>query len=230
MENITSHANKIPKKDLEEKVQNPRPILDVKNIGEMIISSIDKQSDKAINENRLLEYKRLLLNFLFNNIAKKSVDKKTNKLDDQHPLIEDENLILYTFFISYNEQFNFEWSYLLSKLDEIEKFMLRFREHINYVCNDISELLKCISFENDTVFIIDDYLKISYSHNNKSLNAEIQFKEIHKILNCKKDFYTLKILYGSVISISLDRTSKIDAKKASEKIQELIKIIIKNNQ
>lgn len=220
MENITNQADKFLKQS-----KTCFPTLTVKNLGEMIISSIDKQHPQNKNEDRLFEFKRSLLNFLFNCIAKKSGNKDLHRLADLPPLREDENLILYSFFISHNEQFNFEWSYLLSKFDRIEKFLLTFREYINYICNDINDLFKNIPFENNVIFLIDDYLKISYSNDNRNLNAEIQIKEIHKILNCKKDSYTLQIFYNSEIVTSLDRISNIDAKEASKKIQSIINII-----
>lgn len=232
MESITSQADKCPDEESTELSIKSKPTLTVKKLGEMIISSMDEQheQEKDKDDNRLFQFKRILINFLFNGIATKSEDINASKLVDWSPLIEDDYLVLYTFFISNNEQFNFEWSYLLSKIDKIEEFLLKFRRYINFICSDIDELIKHIPFEDNAVFVIDDYLKISYYNNDKSVKAEIKHNELHRILNCKEEYYSLKVIYKFKTAILLNRTLKIDTKKASEKIKTLMNIIIEDNQ
>lgn len=230
MESTTSQSDRHPDEESVELSITSKPMLTIKRLGEMIISSMDKQYEQDKDDNRLFQFKRILINYLFNGIATRIEDKNSSKVFVPLPLTEDENLILYTFFISENNQFNFEWSYLLSKIDKIEGFLLRFKRYINFICSDISELIQHISFESKAIFRIDDFLKVSYIPKYNELHAEIILKEFPGILNCKEDCYTLKILYQSKTAISLNRTSKINVKNASKNIETLINIIAEDNQ
>ena len=103
-----------------------KPELTIKSLGEKLIEYIDNSQEDIIGS-RLFQPKRQLINYLFNGIGHLPKDQIEDQLSSA-PLDKEDNLILYTFFLSQTEHFNFEWSYLLSKLRNLPDFLKRFNK------------------------------------------------------------------------------------------------------
>lgn len=199
-----------------------KPKLTVKSMGEMIIDKMDKSAEDIL-KSRLFQPKRQLINYLFNGIGYLSETQLDNQLTSA-PWDKEDNLMLYTFFLSQTEQFNFEWSYLISKHRNIHDFLRRFNKFINFVCNDINEMIASIQLSDQTLFQVDEFLQIIYSPSKNSLYVGCELDLIRNILSCNADKYRLKIICGSKTIVSLDRFSKEDRIIAINKIQTLLAI------
>lgn len=221
MENTTNQPNNLSEKENNNYLK-AKPMLTPQSLGEMIIKYIDDKKDDIQHNTRLFLAKRNLLNYLFRGIGKKSKDDLA-KDTLSNPLKEDDNLILYTFYLSQNKQFNFEWSYLLSKYEKIEKFIKTFNGYINYICIDINNLIKLLSFEGEIEFQIDGYLTIHYKPNS-TIEAQIELDKLNKLLCCKDNYYSLKILFGTKTIISLNRSTKETIEAAIDKIETLMTV------
>lgn len=214
MENISNRENKLLNKEMETIVKRPKPRILVPQLAEMIISSMDEMYNKgACEDERLYHYKRVLVNFLFGKVA-----LDLEECDFFSLLEENEALILFTFYVSENKQFDFEWSYLLSKIENIKSFMKDFKKYIVFVCRDISEVINLVPFEDDVVFLIDNCLKIIYNYNDNKISAEILMSEFQRILKCKKDYYSVIIQYKFKGVFLLNRPQNIPVNVASKKI------------
>jgi len=220
LRNRTRRIQKIPQ-------GSKKPELTIKRLGEMLIEYIDNPQEDIV-ESRLLQPKRQIINYLFNGIGHLPKDQLEDQLS-YSPLDKEDNLILYTFFLSQREHFNFEWSYLLSKLRSIHDFLTRFNKYINFVCTDINAIIASIKFCDQTLFQIDEFLQIIYSPTNDSITARCELDQIKNILSCNAGQYRLKIICGSKTIISLNRSSKEYVKSVTEKIQTLLTIIHNNN-
>lgn len=204
-----------------------KPELTIKSLGEMLIEYIDNLQEDIIGS-RLFQPKRQLINYLFNGIG----HLPKNQLEDQlsqAPLDKEDNLILYTFFLSQTEHFNFEWSYLLSKLRNLPDFLKRFNKYINFVCSDINTMITSIQLSDLTFFQIDEFLQVVYSPTQNSITAQCKLDLLKNMLSCKAEQYRLKIICGSKTIISLDRSTKEDVKSVADKIQTLLTVIHNNN-
>ena len=193
----------------------------------MLIEYIDNLQEDIIGS-RLFQPKRQLINYLFNGIG----HLPKNQLEDQlsqAPLDKEDNLILYTFFLSQTEHFNFEWSYLLSKLRNLPDFLKRFNKYINFVCSDINTMITSIQLSDLTFFQIDEFLQVVYSPTQNSITAQCKLDLLKNMLSCKAGQYRLKIICGSKTIISLDRSTKEDVKSVADKIQTLLTVIHNNN-
>ncbi len=193
----------------------------------MLIEYIDNLQEDIIGS-RLFQPKRQLINYLFNGIG----HLPKNQLEDQlsqAPLDKEDNLILYTFFLSQTEHFNFEWSYLLSKLRNLPDFLKRFNKYINFVCSDINTMITSIQLSDLTFFQIDEFLQVVYSPTQNSITAQCKLDLLNNMLSCKAGQYRLKIICGSKTIISLDRSTKEDVKSVADKIQTLLTVIHNNN-
>lgn len=222
MENIIKpHTNKA---EANKVSNNLVPELTVKSLGEMLIAYIDTINDSNEQQDkRLLVVKRQLINFLFNGIGRKSKD--CLEQDGMfNPLKEDDNLILYTFYIAHNQQFNFHWSYLLQKINKLENFIKTFNMYINFVCSDISKFIQILPVTDNTTFIVDEYLTIIYCPHHNKIEARIELDNIQKIIQCKKDFYKLKISSNAKTIISLSRSAKESIETSINRINILMKI------
>lgn len=204
-----------------------KPELTIKSLGEMLIEYIDNAQEDVV-ENRLFQPKRQLINYLFNGIGHLPKDQLENQLSFA-PLDKEDNLILYTFFLSQTEHFNFEWSYLLSKLKNIHDFLKRFNEYINFVCSDINMMIASIKLSDHALFQIDEFLQIIYSPTQNSITAQCKLDLLKNILSCKAGQYRLKIICGSKTIISIDRSSKEDKMSVADKIKTLLTVIHNNN-
>lgn len=193
----------------------------------MLIEYIDNSQEDII-ESRLFQPKRQLINYLFNGIGHLPKDQLEDQLSSA-PLDKEDNLILYTFFLSQTEHFNFEWSYLLSKLRNLPGFLKRFNKYINFVCSDINTMITSIQLSDLTFFQIDEFLQIVYSPTQKSITAQCKLDLLKNMLSCKAGQYRLKIICGSKTIISLDRSPKEDVKSVADKIQTLLTVIHNNN-
>ena len=129
MENIINPRNN---NRLIQKTSNDskKPELTIKSLGEMLIEYIDRSQEEII-ESRLFKPKRQLINYLFNGIGRLTEVQLKDQLSSS-PLDKEDNLTLYTFYLSQTEHFNFEWSYLLSKLKNTHDFLQRFNKYINF--------------------------------------------------------------------------------------------------
>lgn len=195
-----------------------KPELTIKRLGEMLIEYIDNSQEDII-ESRLLQPKRQIINYLFNYIGCLS-EVQLQEIDH---LDKDDNLIFYTYFLSQTYQFNFEWSYLISKVRKIPDFLKRFNKYINFVCSDINTLIASIQLSDQTLFQIDEFLQIIYSPTQNSLIAQCNLDLIKNILSCKADQYKLKIICGSKTIISLDKSLREkDLKPVTDKIQTML--------
>lgn len=204
-----------------------KPELTIKSLGEKLIEYIDNSQEDIIGS-RLFQPKRQLINYLFNGIGHLPKDQLEDQLS-YAPLDKEDNLILYTFFLSQTEHFNFEWSYLLSKLRNLPDFLKRFNKYINFVCTDINSIITSVQFIDQTVFLIDEFLQIVYSPTQNKITAQCNLDLIRNILSCKAGQYRLKISCGSKTIISLDRSTKEDVKSVADKIQTLLTVIHNNN-
>lgn len=204
-----------------------QPELTIKSLGEMLIEYIDNSQEDIIGS-RLFQPKRQLINYLFNGIGHLPKDQLEDQLSSA-PLDKEDNLILYTFFLSQTEHFNFEWSYLLSKLRNLPDFLKRFNKYINFVCSDINAMITSIQLSDLTFFQIDEFLQIVYSPVQKSITAQCKLDLLKNMLSCKAGQYRLKIICGAKTIISLDRSTKEDVKSVADKIQTLLTVIHNNN-
>lgn len=205
---------------------NKKPELTIKSLGEMLIEYIDNAQEDSV-ENRLFQPKRQLINYLFNGIGYLPKDQLENQLSSA-PLDKEDNLILYTFFLSQIEHFNFEWSYLLSKLKNIHGFLMRFNKYINFVCSDINIMIASIQLREQTLFQIDEFLQIIYSPVQNSITAQCKLDLLKNILSCKAGQYRLKIICGSKTIISIDRSSNEEKMSVTDKIKTLMTVIHNN--
>lgn len=225
MENTINQPNRSQRiKKFSQGDKNPE--LKVNSLGEMIINYVDN-SEEHNKDIRLFQPKRQLINYLFNGIGSISESQLENHLSSS-PLDKEDNLILYTFFLSQIDQFNFEWSYLISKFKTINDFLKRFNKFINFVCTDINSLISSIHFSNNILFQIDEFLQIRYFPTQNLLRAQLKLDLIRNLLLCKAGEYRLKIICESKTIIALDRSSKEESKSVIDKIQTLLTVIYKN--
>ncbi len=203
-----------------------KPELRIKRLGEMLIEYIDNSQEDII-ESRLLQPKRQIINFLFSYIGSIS-EVQLQELQSSAPLDKDDNLIFYTFFLSQTYQFNFEWSYLISKVRKIPDFLKRFNQYINFVCNDINAMIASIQQNDQIHFHIDEFLQIIYSPTQNSITAQCKLDLLKNVLSCKSGQYRLKIICGSKTIISIDRSSNEDIKSVNDKIQTLLTVVQNN--
>lgn len=216
--NSTAQADKLISGSPVDLTTNSKLI--PKMMGEQIMSNLDKviEDERRDDNLRLIKFKRHFLNYLFRRIVTRELDGN-NKLKDIEPLEEDDNLILYSYFLSQNSNFHFEWSYLLSKIILLEEFLITFRQHINFVCDDITKLIKRISFNDNIQFVIDKYLVIEYFHEENAFDANIDLNYISQLFQCKGNSYKVEIEYKSQRLISLSRYSNIEVEKIAAKIE-----------
>lgn len=206
----------------------PIPSLTPKMIGEQVLSNLEKfiEDERLHDDNlRLINFKRHLLNYLFKRIATREIDNN-NKLKDIEPLEEDDNLILFSFFLSQNSNFHFEWSYLLNKIARLDEFLVTYRKHINYVCEDISELVKRIKFNENVQFIIDKYLSITYFPKVNAFDSKINLDLMSQLLLCLGNSYKVDIIYKFQSLISLSRYSNIEVEKITNKIETAMSYMV----
>ncbi len=222
MENTLNPRNK--KRSIRVKPQvSKKPELTIKRLGEMLIEYINNPQEDTV-ESRLLQPKRQIINYLFNYIGCIS-NVQLQEMLSSAPLDKEDNLIFYTFFLSQTKQFNFEWSYLISKVRKIPDFLKRFNQYINFVCTDINAMIASIQLNDQIHFQIDEFLQIIYSPSQNSITAQCKLDLLKNTLYCKAGQYKLKIICGSKTIISIDRSSDEDVKSVVGKIQTLLTVI-----
>lgn len=192
-------------------------------IGDKIIEYLDAKFEKG-GEQRHLESIRLIVNFLFRNPNLKELTKNDEKKTENIEFLPEEELLLFTFFLSGKREFLFEWSYLLKKYDAMRRFLIKFNRYIFFVCRDISELIELCAFSKNTTFEIDNFLYIEVEPDNK-ISAHIEIDAFGNIFNCEKDLYQLKISSNQIPIITLNRSPKVKIEEEKEKITKLMGLI-----
>lgn len=220
MENTLNPQNR--KMSVQKMLQgSKKPELTIKRLGEMLIEYINNPQEETV-ESRLLQPKRQIINYLFNYIGCIS-EAQLQEMLSSAPLDKEDNLIFYTYFLSQTYQFNFEWSYIISKARKIPDFLKRFNKYINFVCSDINTIIASIQLSDQIHFQVDEFLRIIYSPTQNSLTAQCKLDLLKNIISCKSDQYRLKIICDSKTIISIDRSSREeDLKAVTDKIQTML--------
>lgn len=177
-----------------------RPTLTVDFLDELIRDKLDNSAGSA--NPRQLRWLRETFRFLFSIIWQPPYDSRTGANDkDDHLGLEDcFKLVAYTFFVSHNAEFHYNWSYLLDKIGEFSDFLLRFKQHIQFVIDDINRLVGELAASEAKMveFSIDNYLKIRYLPKKNRFDASIELHSLGRILKVSKDSYRMIISVDAV--------------------------------
>lgn len=145
-----------------------------------------------------------LFNFLLVNISNlERVENKDRKLElkglNEKTRIEIENnLLAYTFMLSRNPQFPFEWTYLLGKVEKLKMFYLDINRYFKFLISDINAIIAKLQPHTNLKFIVDRFLTITYFYDHEIFTADVDFSEAWRLTTVKGDKYQLKLVKVSV--------------------------------
>lgn len=157
-------------------------------------------------DERLLQPMSSVLNLLFHPTewaGKPEVDAETRKKELTAKATQivnnGNNLIGYTFYLHSSQQFSYNWSYLLKKIEGFEELLVNFELFVDELITVLNILFQGIHCRlNDLTFEINGFLKI-YSVNDTYV-VELILPQFHKVLNeCLKDSMSITAYIGDTI-------------------------------
>lgn len=104
-------------------------------------------------------------------------------------------LVAYSFFLSGNTTFPYNWSYLLKKNGEFAAFRQRFADYITLLTKDLTSILSQLQKNIHLTINIDGYLTIAICKEEEEihLTCNINFDKIPQLYTIKKDRYQLNL-------------------------------------
>lgn len=111
--------------------------LTISKLGEGLIDSLDNANNVVT---AYFREKCRLINYLFT-VVGGEINNSRLRCPDKDDIDRDEILLAYTFLLSSENNFNYNWSYLLEKKGALDRFFSRFKESIQQIVDDLNYVL-----------------------------------------------------------------------------------------
>lgn len=187
------------------------------------INNQDDTSDSKILSRDFM-HKLKVLQFIF--YSCESMKNYWNDIDSLRKevlrsLEENEQLFGYTFFLSLNKNFDYNWNYLRKQMYEYADFISYACIFISYVVEDIIAIIDFSRKNNKYHFVFNEVLDIEIINGaSPSINAIINWNNFSELNNVKGGYY-LSAKIGSITVLATHREYNASLNKFLCQITEL---------
>lgn len=177
------------KKEQNKPEQEKRRLITVPMLHRALIDGLNPDDLDESIKTRYFKEKTEILEFLFYYASRKEEDTTQEKAKPRLPLLA------FSLFLSSNSDFPYNWNYLINKNKQYYDYLDKFKEYIEFVTADLSEILEGLddgidmSFRVDCMFIIN----VQKQCNHVVLKCTTEMDSIHKIFGISRDSYDLTV-------------------------------------
>ena len=176
------------KKEQNKTEQRKKQLITVSMLHKAIIDGLNPDNFDESTNARYVNEKTGILDLLFHYAGRK--EEATNeKANSRLPLLA------FSFFLSSNSDFPYNWSYLINKNKQFYDFLDKFKDYINFVAADLSEIMEGLDAGFDITFRIDGMFTVNVQkqNNRAELRCTTETESIHKIFGISRDSYDLAV-------------------------------------
>jgi hypothetical protein len=129
----------------------------------------------------------------------------------------------YIFSLQESEPFVYMWSCMREKLGTYVEYLQNFQHYLNFVVNDINEIIGNLAVWNQVTLIVDGVFSIKLSDDAPYFQFELSEKDdIMGLLKIDKSRYSLRVKMGPSTIAVFDRFEKDTPKVIAESIDKFI--------
>lgn len=180
-------------KEQNKAEQEKRQLITVPMFHQAIIDGLNPDDlDESINS-RYFKEKTEILELLFYYAGRKE-DTTQEKAKSRLPLL------VFSFFLSANSDFPYNWNYLINKNKQYNDYLDMFKEYIDFVTSDLSEIMDGMESSIDITFRIDGMFTVYVQkrNNRAEIKCATDMDTIHKIFGVSRDSYDLAVFVNDV--------------------------------
>lgn len=195
--------------------QEKRKLITVSSFHLAVMDGLNPDKEDEATMPRHLTEKAGILDFFFSYASMKddvaSKEMSNNRL----------TLLAYTSFVSSNSDFPYNWSYLIKKNKQFDKYLIRFKTYIALVTDDLSYIMDRLDDGIDITFHIDGIFIANFNKQDNSVNfdCKTEIDSIHNIYAISDESYVLKVSVKNAF-IGEYRIDKVSSTK-DEIIEEI---------
>ena len=177
------------KKEQNKTEQRKKQLITVSMLHKAIIDGLNPDNFDESTNARYVNEKTGILELLFHYAGRKEKDSTQEK--EMSRL----TLLAFSFFISANSDFPYNWSYLINKNNQYYGFLDKFKDYINFIAADLSEIMERLDASFDITFRIDGMFNVNVQkqNNRAELRCTTETESIHKIFGISRDSYDLSV-------------------------------------
>lgn len=177
------------KKEQNKTEQEKRQLITVPMFHEAIIDGLNPDDLDESKKTRYFKEKTAILDFLLYYASRKEEDTAQEKKKSRL------SLLAFSFFLSSNSDFPYNWNYLISKNQHYYDYLGKFKEYIDFVTADLSEIMDGTADSIDMTFRIDGIFTVNVQKqdNRAELRCTTEMDSIHKIFGISRDAYDLAV-------------------------------------
>lgn len=177
------------KKEQNKPEQEKCRLITVPMLHRAIIDGLNPDDLDESIKTRYFKEKTEILELLFYYACRKEEDTTQEKAKSRLPLLA------FSFFLSSNSDFPYNWNYLINKNKQYYDYLDKFKEYIEFVTADLSEILEGLDDGIDMLFRVDCMFIVSVQKrsNHVVLKCTTEMDSIHKIFGISRDSYDLTV-------------------------------------
>jgi hypothetical protein len=129
----------------------------------------------------------------------------------------------YIFSLQESKPFVYMWSCMREKLDTYVEYLQNFQHYLNFVVNDINDIIRNLAIWNHVTLIVDGVFSIRLSEDAPYFKFELCEKgDIMGLLKIDRSRYSLRVKMGPSTVAVFDRFEKDTPKGIAESIDKFI--------
>ena len=179
------------KKEQNNTEQRKKQLITVSMLHKAIIDGLNPDNFDESTNARYVNEKTGILDLLFHYAGRKE-EVTQEKAMSRLPLLA------FSFFLSSNSDFPYNWSYLINKNKQFYDFLDKFKDYIVFVTADLSEIMEGLDAGFDITFRVDGMFTVNVQkqNNRAELRCTTETETIHKIFGISRDSYDLAVFVG----------------------------------
>ncbi|MGN0225566.1 MAG: hypothetical protein ACI4A7_05745 [Prevotella sp.] len=181
-------------KEQNKAEQEKRQLITVSLFHQAIIDGLNPDDHDESIKTRYFKEKTEILELLFYYAGRKEEYTTQEKAKSRLPLLA------FSFYLSANSDFPYNWNYLINKNKQYNDYLDKFKDYIDFVTSDLSEIMDGMEGSIEITFRIDGMFTVNvHKQNNRAdLKCATEMDTIHKIFGVSRDSYDLAVFVNDV--------------------------------
>lgn len=148
-------------------------------------------------------------------------DEEKDKKLIEEKVENDELLFGYTFHVSSNPKFKYNWNYMRKQLDDkYVDFLFNAKRFFKFVFRDINVLTDVLRGIKEAHAVFDGFVDVAFSDDTPRVSAKILWEHFHRIANVGRANYMVSVMIKETTLVVCECSYKDETDNLLEKVKE----------